>query len=127
MKVTFLGVHYKRGFQALDSRTLSGRRIDSLAALINSENINKSNLFNSFFLPEGEFKDYLIKEFLERKEVSDEGIIVLLGKHVQKDFPSSHYEKAIIVEAYHPAYPKGHESTDQYIKELSTRINNLLN
>lgn len=118
-KVTFIGIHYKDGKEALDSSTLSGSRIDLVINKLNVE-CKKANLFATIRMPEGEdFNRYMCS-------FRDEGVFVLLGLKVRKHFPYQRYKYAKIIKAYHPAYPKSHTATNEYIEELLNQIINVL-
>ena len=123
-KVTFIGIHYKPGKTALDSTTLSGKRIDQVIEKLEAK-CQKRNLFSTTFLPTTDVvKDSIIQSL--KRRIADDGILVLLGKQVQEFFPYKRYDKAKIIKANHPAYPKGHTAAKEYIEELSTQINNVL-
>ena len=97
--VTFVGIHYKEGMTALDSRTRSGKKIDSVISGLPVE-CRKDNLFQTTFIPE--FRGYGIEDFTKR--VSDEGVIVVLGKETQKYFPYGRYKKAKVINYRHPSF-----------------------
>lgn len=82
MKIVFVGIHNKPGFNPLDSKTKTGKIIDSSIALINYP-VEKLNLFPVDYLPTEKTEiNRMIIDF--KKQVNVDNIYVLLGKKVQK-------------------------------------------
>ena len=110
--VTFVGIHYKEGMEALDSRTRSGKKIDDVISRLNCE-CKKDNVFDETSIPETTC--FALLAFTRR--VPDEGVIVVLGKQAQKHFPSNKYKKAIIINHRHPSF-----SPRSFAEDLAGKI-----
>lgn len=108
--VTFVGIHFKEGKTALDSSTLSGRKIDAVIEKLNCITY-KYNLFPYYEIPKNK---WMRKNAIDcfRWIVRDKGIIVLLGNNVQKYFPYEKYPNSTIIKFRHPSFSKKTFSND---------------
>lgn len=120
-KVIFVGVHYKKGFTALDSKSNSGRLIDLVIEKIGDIETEKTNIFPTEYLPvPTERWDYSDQFNLE------EGTLYIgLGKIVREHLRAI---GADFLPAYHPGYPlrKGRRFMFKYVKDLAQAIKNKL-
>lgn len=113
--VTFVGIHYKEGKQALDSGTLSGKKIDKVIAALSVPCL-KCNLFQDNHLPSGEERAEQARMF--KTFIPDSGVIVLLGGQVQKYFPYKDFMSARIVKFRHPSFSSA-SFADELLKEIN--------
>lgn len=113
--VTFVGIHYKEGMKALDSRTRSGKKIDAVIERLNCE-CKKTNLFSGLEVPK--CKEEQKKEVIRfREQINDEGVFILLGGKVKRYFPYQRFENAKIINHRHPSF-----SPSSFVDELTEKI-----
>jgi len=118
MKITFIGIHFKEGKAALDSTTKSGKVIDRIINRFGHlHNFDKTNLFRTLEIPDVNGLNVSMTKF------KDEGLFVLLGKSVWNYFPYDLYTNAKIAKVYHPAYPRGHNAVQEYVRSVWATIN----
>ena len=113
-KVYFVGIHYKDGFEALDSRTKSGHVIDKVITELDGLKCYKTNLFPTSYLPD----QIHWKEFGLDFEIDPKAIYVLLGNIVQKSLD----DVPCRINAYHPSYAIRKGITKDYIDSLTKKI-----
>lgn len=120
MKVIFVGMHNKTGMQPLDSRTMSGKKIDAIISLLLPPCI-KSNLCECEYLPDN------IREiagwnnaWLEKYKPDDSDIVVLLGRWVHDNFKCK--GDFTIVKLPHPASIMGNVNKEKYIQNAINKI-----
>jgi hypothetical protein len=111
-RIIFVGIHFKTGMEALDSKTKSGKLIDKCIGLIDISPeqgvrfvCSKTNLINGESMPdpynpELEAHQWAIREKFD----ASTDIIVALGKDVQKAFRIAGFKN--VVAADHPARVK---------------------
>lgn len=109
MRVIFVGMHNKPGMKPLDSKTKSGILIDKVAERCRREGMEvlKTNLFNIDRYPKKEEIRSLSFDWIERVELRQTDIIVLLGGCVHRNFPNTLTVKPIKIA--HPASQWSHE------------------
>lgn len=112
--VFFVGMHNKPGMKPLDSKTMSGKMVDSIIKELPYRCI-KTNLFEGEYLP----KDFLEInkagiDWHEKYNPHEYDIIVLLGKWVQENF---WWDRFKIVKIPHPASCMGNVNKELYIKK----------
>ena len=118
-KVIFVGMHNKPGMKPLDSKTMTGKVIDTISKNIDCDCI-KTNLCNIDFFP----KDIpLINkcaiEWHKLNEPSQYDLIVLLGGWVQKHF---WYDNLRVIKIKHPAGVFGPKKKAEYIQKVILEI-----
>jgi len=117
--IVFVGIHYKTGFQALDSQTKSGQIIDRISSRFDCR-IIKTNIFPTDHLPpESEQKKYA-KQF----RMDQDKIYIALGKTVQKYISGMN-----VIYTHHPGYAirKGTEGINEFVANVSKGIQILIN
>lgn len=113
--IIFIGIHYKEGSTALDSKTRSGKIIDCVISKVGLP-CEKLNLFRTTYMPDWETQIRFVSEFISK--ANDENLYVLLGKEVNKHL-SGKLKNSISVN--HPAFylRKGTDAINDFISELS--------
>lgn len=95
MRVIFVGVHYKAGMQALDSRTRSGKLIDRVIEALQIEvdlfgaEFIKSNVFNLEYWPisqTDQLNRLWVENWRDRLQVKSSDIVITLGQTVNEIF-----------------------------------------
>ena len=125
--IFFVGVHNKQNMSPLDSRSLSGKRIDMIINKVGqrvgqfSIQCRKTNLFDCEYLPtvQTEINNHA-QNWYERTGICETNpIIILLGKNVSKHFDKRRFD---IIEACHPSKVMSSENLDRYIEDLCLKI-----
>lgn len=117
-KIVFVGVHFKEGFKALDSRTRTGKIIDRIiSCLPYNVSVEKMNLFSTTYLPDKIGQAYAAMLF----PVVDSITYVALGGIVQE-----HLEGDNIIPVTHPGYIMRFGNEDEYVHETTKKIINHL-
>lgn len=121
MKIIFVGMHNKPGMQPLDSRTMSGKMINSIIDLLTHKCI-KSNLCECEFMPKDSaaISEWNIKWF-NKYNPSKSDIVVLLGRWVHENFIVKIDSK--VVRLPHPASIMGNVNKEKYIVNAISKIN----
>lgn len=112
--VYFVGMHFKKGFLALDSRTWTGKVVDRIQEGIDRY-IIKTNLADVEFLPD-QPEEYAKGWHDRNPGLRRNDVVVLLGRWVQKHFirvPGPKY-----VEASHPSAFSVRKDPESYISEI---------
>lgn len=115
-KIVFVGVHFKKGFKALDARTATGRIVDMISCRVHPV-VEKVNIFPTEYLPlPAERWDYS-----EQFEIEDNALYVGLGRTVNdhlKDVCKNH------LPVHHPGYVmrKGKAAIRAYVKDVVKQI-----
>ena len=115
----FVGIHNKPGYEALDSRTKSGKVIDKIIARVSAE-CEKKNLYPVDYMPTGKEKEQLIGDF----EFEDDALYIGLGDHVCKAI--GFLVQPNLISIYHPGYVMRRGIVDEYVSGISEKINSLL-
>ncbi len=119
-RVFFVGVHNKPGMEPLDSRTKSGKVIDSIIANLPEFDCVKTNLFDKHFVPD-DCKDPIhFEQWGQRVKYTFGDIIVLLGVIVRDCFGDIQLS---IISVEHPA--SRHLNQDRYIDSVTLKIRKL--
>jgi len=85
MKILFTGLHLRPGFEALDSRTRTGKIIDRvIARLPDGLKCEKRNLYPDFKVPDTAKERQRARDLFFIHHGGDNAIWVLLGKQVQQ-------------------------------------------
>lgn len=126
IRVIFVGVHYKPGMAALDSRTRTGMVIDRIIAKIKSSEpdtvIVKSNLYDLTEFPKERTKDTDIEwvnHWKLRVNYTPDDIIVTLGTTTNDVF---RWAKVPSIKVGHPGGLWSTESKRNYVKRTYTLI-----
>lgn len=116
-RVIFVGLHNKPGMKPLDSKTKSGKLIDRVIEKCRHHGMNilKTNLYDVDYLPEGKEKGSLVFDWVERVELFQGDIVVLLGAMVHYDFPMLSLEK--LIKVAHPASKRSHVDMNEYVEK----------
>lgn len=110
-RIIFVGICFKQGFEALDSRTMSGKCIDRIIDHFHYPCL-KTNLYQLNFIPKiSKYSRAL--EWVSKFDPSPSDIIVLLGKQVDKYFPLEYKENSITLP--HPASFQASKNVEKYI------------
>jgi hypothetical protein len=124
MKIIFIGIHNKEGLKPLDSSTDSGKRIDAIIANLNGIECIKANLFDVSYMPLGVDAKAKAKDFVNRVGIKKDDIAVCLGKMVCNYLARN--LKCTVLKVPHPS-PMTTIRKDDYIKDITNRLNNVLN
>jgi hypothetical protein len=105
-RIIFVGIHYKPGMDALDSKTKSGKQIDSVIRLLDTElpgcMTKKTNLLTTEFLPSEWNPELEAHQWAIRENFNAEtDVIVALGNIVQSAFKLAKFKN--VVRAQHPS------------------------
>ncbi len=125
MIVFFVGLHFKHGFTALDSRTLSGKRIDMIIERLPKDvEAVKTNLHDSFEMPPKHLigASYISWNFANNPSKDD--VIFLLGGKVLKDFNLRHKG---IVSIFHPAKVMSKAGLEKYVSDAVSIVESFTN
>jgi hypothetical protein len=123
MKTIFVGVHNKTGMTPLDSESKSGKLIDKVIEKVVHEiphNWQKTNLYDSYCLPDKLEKHTYAFDWTFRVRVEDNDIIVLLGNEVQKNFINRWKSKVVMIP--HPGRIWGKEKQNKYVENAVFKI-----
>jgi hypothetical protein len=122
MRVIFVGVHNKVGMTPLDSKSVSGKRVDAIIARVGIKEYVKTNLFDDLKIPVSPTDVKSLIAFWELKyRPSENDIVVLLGGIVQHLFPKGIECKRIRVA--HPSLQYSKVKPDEYISSVAEKIN----
>jgi hypothetical protein len=117
--VIFVGMHNKPGMKPLDSKTMSGKIIDSVIKGLSLKCV-KTNLCEVEYCPIDKKEIWVSNlDWNSKYEPTDESVIVLLGQWVQKNFLLTN---AKIIKIPHPASFMGRVNKDAYINNAISRI-----
>lgn len=86
MRIVFVGMHNKRGFKALDPKTVSGKMIEKIMDALPGHEFMKTNLFNSYHWPEVINPPYVIEFWCQRNQIKPYDLVVSLGTSVNEVF-----------------------------------------
>ena len=117
--VFFVGMNNKRGMTPLDSRTRSGKTIDSIADKIDARCI-KTNLFEKDYLPNKEELVFVGKQWHEKYKPGSQDVIVLLGTWVETNFERP--TCCSVVTIPHPASFLANRDKNKYIQTAIEKI-----
>jgi hypothetical protein len=120
MKIIFVGVHNKKGFAPLDSRSRSGKLIDKLILALQIElelfeaDFVKSNTFDLEYWPAKEMlcPRSSVAEWAARVEYTGDDIVITLGQCVYEVFKHSNIE---FIKLGHPSAVWSNESKIDYV------------
>ncbi len=121
MRILIVGVHNKVGLPPLCSTTKSGKLIDRIANKL-SKPIEKTNLFNTEYLPTKTEKKELVEEWFWTHLPTDDDVVVLLGGQVHKDF---NHDVKNLIKIQHPAAQWSKKSMDEYVLSAVAKIENI--
>lgn len=117
--VFFVGMHNKPGMRPLDSKTMSGKMIDAVIKEL-PFNCAKTNLCEVDYFPKDKKEIWVGNLTWNSKyEPTEESVIVLLGRWVQKNFLLTN---AKIIKLPHPASCMGNVNKENYIKKAIEQI-----
>lgn len=121
-RVVFVGLHNKPNMKPLDSKTKSGKLIDRIGERCRRHGMNvlKTNLYDVNYLPEGKEKGELAFDWIERVELFEYDIVVLLGAMVHHDFPNLTLPR--LLKVAHPASKRSHVDMDEYVESTFKKI-----
>jgi hypothetical protein len=134
-KIIFVGIHYKPGMDALDSRTRSGKLIDKIIEHYTDRICIKSNIFNLEHMPTDRTKEYdlgWVENWKDRVNYQYGDVIVCLGQMVRDIFddwrrtsvPAS--LRPIIINFGHPSAVWRKQLKDDYVGNSVVKINTIL-
>ena len=123
MRIIIVGVHNKVGLSPLCSTTKSGKLIDRIAKGL-TKPIEKTNLFNTEYLPTKQERPKLIDEWFWTHLPTDNDVVILLGGIVHKDF---NHDVKNIIKIKHPASQWSHKSMDEYVSCAVAKIKKYCN
>lgn len=132
MKIVFVGVHYKPGFDALDSRTKSGKMIDRVIAGLQTEvglfeaQFIKSNLFDLEYFPRNqtvELNTQWVEHWKLRVNYSPQDIVITLGQTVNEIFRKARVKS---VKIGHPSAVWSHLKQEEYIINACIKVSEVL-
>lgn len=108
-------MHNKPGMRPLDDKTKSGKLVERIAKQVRSKSneVVKTNLFNVDHYPKAHEISTLAFDWIERVELYQHDIVVLLGACVHKHFPKLPALKKI--EIAHPSSKWSHADMDAYV------------
>jgi hypothetical protein len=114
MKIFFVGLHNKPEKTPLDSSTISGQRIDRIIKELHFLKLEcvKTNLFNSYLLPETIARLPLAATWQPRVGACGGDIVVLLGGIVHDCFIQQGFN---VVKIDHPAKVMSNENVKKYV------------
>lgn len=124
-RIVFVGVNNKAGLKPLCSTTKTGRLIDRIIDKCNLESI-KTNLFDYDKLPDKKDLPILSFRWMDRIELMEGDIIVLLGAIVHKYFPPLP-DGYNVIEVAHPASKRSNLSMNNYVNTIVEKILKLNN
>jgi hypothetical protein len=120
MKVIFVGMHNKPGMKPLDSKTLSGKIIDTIISRLDIPCI-KTNLCNTdYFITDDLDAEREAAEWYNRIEPDESDIVILLGRWVHDNFQ---YRLPKVFQVAHPAYRHNVQKREEYINKVAQLIN----
>lgn len=124
-RIIFVGVHNKQGLKPLDSKSVSGKRIDKIIEGLGSMPCVKSNLYDSDRLPTNlHEKEELKMLWRDKYDPSSRDIIVLLGSMVHKEFPIITGNE---IKVAHPSLQWSKMKPEIYIQKVIALIKEQLN
>ena len=115
-KIVFVGIHYKPGLEALDSRTKTGKIIDLIINQVGNIPCEKTNLFPTDYLP---ICRNCQQRYVSLFEFEEDALYVGLGKRVNcqlEGICNNH------VPVYHPAWAIRMGQTESYIQSVLEKI-----
>ena len=120
--IYFVGVHYKKGYTALDSRTISGKIIDRIIEGVGKDRCEKMNLYPTEYLPSVDFQKEYIQKFIN--SIDNNSLYILLGKEVW--IVREHIHNSFLF--YHPSYynRNGTKKVNDFVCEAIKIINDFL-
>lgn len=119
-RLIFVGMHNKAGMKPLDSKTMSGKMIDSVVQELGRMDAIKTNLCEVEYLPVDQREIWAHNlSWNDKYEPDYEDIIVLLGAWVHKNFALTN---AKIVKLPHPASWMGITNKDSYRENAVQKI-----
>ena len=121
MRVFIVGVHNKTGLPPLDSSTKSGKLIDRIEIGL-SMNVERTNLFNTDYLPPKQERQTLSKEWFKKYMPTSNDVVVLLGSIVHKEFKHK-IDKLIKIK--HPASQWSNKDMSKYVRYAVIKIKQL--
>lgn len=122
-RVFFVGVHNKKGCVPLDSKTISGKRIDMIIRELYGFECHKTNLFDLEYLPKGFCEKSAVQNWMDRTLVNDKDIVVALGGTVSSAF-NKFYPGNLICRK-HPSIVMGSAMERVYVEIGLNEIRNL--
>jgi hypothetical protein len=124
MKIIFIGICNKKGFEPLDSKTPSGQRIDDVVKNFPYHECVRMNLFDSFAVPDRHKVDTYIDDFFDRANIKEKDVCVLLGGTVQKHLGEELSCKRIY--APHPSPLHARFSHSNYVRLVTDMLNSVI-
>lgn len=120
MIVYFVGMHNKVGMTALDSRTKTGKVIDSVIEKFKDVpdiQFVKTNLCDTDYLP----KETALHagQWHARFSPTKNDVVITLGRWVKDSF---HYSGQRVINAKHPSGVFGTSNKEKYISDLCMQI-----
>ncbi len=117
MRIIFVGVHFKEGFNALDSRTKSGKLIDRIIEKLDVKCL-KTNIFSGCELPEKQLRKNHLINWKIINELNEKDVIIGLGTTVHEVF-----KDIKIIKLKHPSCIWSNISKDNYVNSAIIEIN----
>lgn len=122
-RVIFVGMHNKEGMKPLDSRTKTGKIIDSIILELSVECV-KSNLCDCEEFVTDSYELFLHnKSWIERIEPTKEDIVITLGQWV---YDNLHRGEFKIIRAKHPASLFGSSKIEDYKNYIINKLSHYL-
>ena len=136
MRLIFVGIHNKKAMKPLDSKTVSGKRIDKLLEEVMNNlpiekieqiDVVKTNLFDAEYHPDGQEREELKNDFFDRIEVEKDDLVVLLGQSVHQELKNDRRLDCKIVCIGHPSLQWTNVvDREKYIPNATAKILNKL-
>ena len=132
--IYFVGMHNKPGYSPLDSRTKTGKIIDSVISAIDENEMFelmefeyiKTNLCNVDEFPGNSYQTMLhSREWFRNHEPEKGDIVITLGQWVYDNMKNYLEFDAKIIRAKHPASLFGTVKQDEYVKYIIDKIKNI--
>jgi hypothetical protein len=118
-KIFFVGVHFKKGMDALDSSTKSGKLIDAVIKYAPKNEYVKTNLFNTDYLPQKDNREKYVLDWASKNNYNNKkDIIFALGAIVQNEM-INHFD---IICVKHPASIWSNKSKQEYIDNIISKL-----
>ncbi len=122
-RIIFVGIHNKPGMHPLDSRTKTGKIIDSVISVLSEYECIKSNLCDTEEFVTNSYQLFLEnKRWLEDIKPTCEDVVITLGDWTYKNLTRGEFK---IIKAKHPASLFGSSKVEEYVSYIVEKINKL--
>lgn len=120
-RIIFIGMHNKKGMKPLDSKTMTGKVIDSIIIGLNNSNCIKTNLCECEYMPvdKQEIQEWN-NVWHQKYEPTTKDVVVTLGTWVHENFDQ---RSISVVKLGHPAGQYGTSKKLEYINNAILKIN----